>query len=60
MLPTTLFPEQLYLDAKLPVILCNGIGFNPTWHTLKDNMENISRATLQKVGEVVLYTLYNE
>lgn len=35
-------------------------GFNHTWHTLKDNMSNIDRATLQAVGETVLATVYQE
>lgn len=60
--------DHLYINkmTNIPVIdiieynEAGGTGFNPTWHTLRDNMENISRATLQKVGEVVLYTLYNE
>lgn len=60
--------DHLYINklSNIPMIdiieynEAGGTGFNPTWHTLKDNMENISRATLQKVGEVVLYTLYNE
>jgi len=29
-------------------------GFNPTWHTLEDNVSNIDRATLKAVGETVL------
>ena len=35
-------------------------GFNPTWHTIDDNMENIDRATLQAVGQTVLQVIYNE
>ena len=60
--------DHLYVNrlTNIPMIdiieynEAGGTGFNPTWHTLKDNMENISRSSLQKVGEVVLYTLYNE
>ena len=35
-------------------------GFNPTWHTIDDTMENIDRATLQAVGQTVLQVIYNE
>lgn len=35
-------------------------GFNPTWHTLNDNLEHISKSTLQAVGQVVLTVIYNE
>lgn len=60
--------DHLYINkmTHIPMIdiieynEAGGTSFNPTWHTLKDNMENIERSTLQKVGEVVLYTLFNE
>jgi len=32
-------------------------GFNPHWHTVSDNMENIDRATLKAVGETVMQYL---
>ena len=32
-------------------------GFNPRWHTVADNMEGISAATLGAVGKTVLYTI---
>ncbi len=35
-------------------------GFNPTWHTISDNMENIDKAVLQAVGQTVLHVIYNE
>lgn len=35
-------------------------GFNHTWHTQNDKLENISRATLQAVGETILHVIYNE
>jgi Zn-dependent M28 family amino/carboxypeptidase len=34
-------------------------GFNPTWHTLQDNMDNIDKGTLKAVGQTVLTVLYN-
>lgn len=34
-------------------------GFNPTWHTADDNIENISPATLKAVGESLLIFLNN-
>lgn len=35
-------------------------GFNPTWHTLQDNMSNIDKNTLKAVGQTVLTVLFNE
>lgn len=33
-------------------------SFNPTWHTLSDNMDNIDPATLKAVGDVVINTIF--
>lgn len=33
-------------------------SFNPTWHTLDDNLDNIDRATLKMVGDVVINTIF--
>lgn len=35
-------------------------SFNPTWHTLADNLENIDRQTLGDVGLVVTTLIYRE
>ena len=35
-------------------------GFNPTWHTTDDTIENIDKATLQAVGQTVMEVIYNE
>ena len=35
-------------------------GFNPTWHTTDDTIENIDMATLQAVGQTVMEVIYNE
>lgn len=35
-------------------------GFNPTWHTTDDIIENIDKATLQAVGQTVMEVIYNE
>ena len=32
-------------------------SFNPTWHTLEDNINNIDRSTLKMVGDVVINTI---
>ena len=32
--------------------------FNPTWHTLKDNIDNIDPATLKAVGQTVIQYIY--
>ena len=52
-------------DARIPMIDIidhrdEGIGFSPTWHTVNDNMENISKETLQAVANVLMTVLYNE
>lgn len=35
-------------------------GFGEHWHTVKDNMEWIDRATLRAAGQTVLHVIYNE
>lgn len=35
-------------------------SFNPTWHTLDDNMEAIDVSTLGAVGATVATVIYNE
>ncbi|MDE7141410.1 MAG: M28 family peptidase, partial [Muribaculaceae bacterium] len=35
-------------------------SFNPTWHTMADNLSNIDRETLRIVAQVVADVLYNE
>lgn len=35
-------------------------SFNPTWHTMDDNLANIDRRTMQEVVQVVLNTLYSD
>lgn len=35
-------------------------GFNHTWHTLNDNMENIDKASLKAVGQTLMNVIYNE
>jgi len=35
-------------------------GFGSYWHTLDDNMNNVSKETLSAVGQTVLYVLYHE
>ncbi len=50
-------------DAKIPMIdivqndpTCS---FFPFWHTMQDNMENISKESLRIVGEVCLITIFS-
>ncbi len=33
-------------------------GFSPTWHTVSDNMDNISRETLKAVGQTLMEYIY--
>lgn len=53
-----------FIEAGIPAIDIieynprNG-GFNPTWHTTSDTMDNIDPATLAAVGETVLTVLRN-
>jgi hypothetical protein len=35
-------------------------NFNEFWHTHKDNMDNIDKATLKAVGQTVLHVIYSE
>lgn len=35
-------------------------SFNPTWHTMQDNLENIDRETLGVVGRLITNLIYNE
>ncbi len=60
--------DHLYVNqiARIPMIdiieysNTTSTGFNQYWHTLNDNISNIDKNTLQKVGKVVLATLYHE
>lgn len=33
-------------------------GFNPTWHTLDDNIDNIDPSTIEAVGDVITKIIY--
>lgn len=52
------------LDAGIPAVDIIEIGhpatnsFNPTWHTMADNIDNIDPATLAVVGNVVVRFVY--
>lgn len=35
-------------------------GFNPTWHTLQDNIDNIDAETLSVVGKLINQLIYSE
>lgn len=35
-------------------------GFGTYWHTLADNMDSVSKETMQVVGQTVLHVIYNE
>lgn len=35
-------------------------GFNPTWHTINDNMSAISKETLKAVGQTVINYVYEQ
>ena len=38
----------------------SGVGFNPTWHTVNDDINHIDKATLKAVGQTVMNVIYNE
>ena len=49
------------LRAGIPtidIIETTAYGFNPTWHTLDDNLDNIDKTTLKEVGDVMLHIIY--
>ena len=54
------------IQAGIPAVDIIEIGhpqtgsFNPTWHTLQDNLQNIDPATLGAVGETVLTLIYRK
>lgn len=59
--------DHLYVNriAKIPCIDIidyddNRGGFNHTWHTHNDNIDNIDKNTLKAVGDVVLEVIYEQ
>jgi len=58
--------EQVIKYRKIPCINIihhvpnSSNGFGSYWHTMADNMNNVSKETLTAVGQTVLYVLYNE
>ena len=56
---------QIILHRQIPCIDIihydpQSDGFASYWHTLNDNMDNISKNTLQAVGETIIHVIYNE
>jgi len=57
-----------FMNVKGGIPTIDIIGYNPvndnffaeTWHTQQDNLANIDKDLLQKVGEVLLQALYQE
>ncbi|MBO7277333.1 MAG: M28 family peptidase [Bacteroidales bacterium] len=51
------------LNARIPMIDIvqndSNSSFFPFWHTMQDNMENISKESLRIVGEVCLITIFS-
>lgn len=57
-------PYYLSVKAGLPMVNIiqrdpTGRGFFPEWHTVRDDLEGIDRATLQAVGDVLVAFLYS-
>ncbi len=60
--------DHLYVNSILSIPMIDIIempaysstGFNATWHTMNDNIDNIDKNTLKIVGEVVLFSIKNE
>ena len=54
---------NVFLITNDDIIVCDPEGeysFDPTWHTIKDDMDNIDRNTLKAVGQTVMGVIYNE
>lgn len=63
----TVTDDHLYVNriAKIPCIDIIDYddqrgGFNTTWHTHNDNIDNIDRNTLKAVGEVLMAVIYEQ
>ena len=56
--------DHIHLNsAGIPtvdIIQTSHSGFNPTWHTIQDNLSNIDRATLAAVGHTILTLLLQQ
>ncbi|MDE5986504.1 MAG: M28 family peptidase [Prevotella sp.] len=39
---------------------CKASSFGPTWHTVHDTMDHISKETLKAVGQTVIQVIYSE
>jgi len=60
--------DHIYVMKGLNIPCINIINFNPNsekgfsqyWHTVKDNMENIDKKTLNAVGHTVMEVIYNQ
>ena len=39
---------------------CKESTFGPTWHTIKDNIDNIDKNVLEAVGKTLIEVIYNE
>lgn len=39
---------------------CKESSFGPTWHTTKDNIDNIDKKVLEAVGKTLIEVIYNE
>jgi glutaminyl-peptide cyclotransferase len=60
--------DHLYVNqiAKIPTVdiieyePSDGAYFSATWHTLKDNIDNIDKTSLKVVGQTLLQVVYRE
>lgn len=57
--------DHVYVGRRVPSIDIIAYdesrgGFVPQWHTLDDTVENIDKATLEAVGQTLLWVIYNE
>ena len=53
-------PVMEYRKIPCVNIVHNDNNFGSYWHTMEDNMNNVSKETLTAVGQTVLYVLYHE
>ena len=57
--------DHVYVGRRVPSIDIIAYdesqgGFVPQWHTLDDTVEHIDKATLEAVGQTLLWVIYNE
>jgi Zn-dependent M28 family amino/carboxypeptidase len=66
--PHEIIDDHYFINVQGKIPTIDIIGYNPvndnyfpeTWHTQQDNLQNIDKSILKKVGQVLIQTLYQE